>query len=70
MVTYKHVTEVVRNSCDNHQAKRVDSRAIVLLIAISVGESEMVTSKHVNEVVRNGCVKHQAKRVDSRAILS
>ena len=37
MVTYNYVTEVVRNRCDNHQAKRVDSRAIVLLIAISVG---------------------------------
>ena len=36
MVTYKHVTEVVRNRCVNHQAKRVDSRAILLLIATSV----------------------------------
>ena len=33
MVTYKHVTKVVRNRCVNHQAKRVDSRAILLLIA-------------------------------------
>merc|ERR1712081_36560 len=37
MVTYKHVTEVVRNRCVNHQANRVDSRAIHLLIATSVG---------------------------------
>ena len=37
MVTYKHVTEVVRNRCVNHQAKRGDSRAILLLIATSVG---------------------------------
>jgi len=36
MVTYKHVTEVVGNRSDNHQAKRVDSRAIVLLIATSL----------------------------------
>ena len=37
MVTYKHVTEVVRNRFVNHMAKRVDSRAILLLIATSVG---------------------------------
>ena len=37
MVTYKHVTEVVRNRFVNHLAKRVDSRAILLLIATSVG---------------------------------
>ena len=36
MVTYKYVTEVVRNRCVNHQAKRVESRAIVLLIATYV----------------------------------
>ena len=36
MVTYKHVTEVVRNRCVNHQAKRMVSRAIVLLNATSV----------------------------------
>ena len=29
MVTYKHVNEVVRNGCVKHQAKRVDSRAIL-----------------------------------------
>ena len=37
MVIYKHVTEVVTNRCVNHQAKRVDSRALLLLIATSVG---------------------------------
>jgi len=37
MVTYKHVTEVVRNRFVNHMAKRVDSRAKLLLIATSVG---------------------------------
>ena len=36
MVTCKHVTEVVRNRFVNHLAKRVDSRAILLLIATSV----------------------------------
>ena len=36
MVTYNHVTEVVRNKCVNHQARRVDSRAILILIATSV----------------------------------
>ena len=37
MVTYNHVNEVVRNRCVKHQAKRMDSRAILLLIATSVG---------------------------------
>ena len=37
MVTYKYVTEVVGNKCFNHQAKRVDSRVILLLSATSVG---------------------------------
>ena len=37
MVTYKHVTEVVRNRFVNHLAKRVDSRAILLLFATSDG---------------------------------
>ena len=36
MVTYEHVTEVVRNICVNRQANRVDSRAIVFLIETSV----------------------------------
>ena len=37
MVTYKYFTEVVRNIHVSHQAKRVDSRALLLLIANSVG---------------------------------
>ena len=37
MVTYKHVNEVVRDICVNHQVKQVDSRAILLLIATFVG---------------------------------
>ena len=36
MVTYNHVTEVVRSKCVNHQARRVDSRAKLILIATSV----------------------------------
>ena len=35
MVTYKHVTEVVRNRCVNHQANIVDSIATLLLSATS-----------------------------------
>ena len=49
MLTYKHVIEGVRIRCVNHQAKRVDSRAIVLLIATSVGALQFLdyqTNKH------------------------
>ena len=45
MVTYNHVTEVVRNKCVNHQARRVDSRAIHILIVTSVGASIITTIK-------------------------
>ena len=34
---YNHVTEVVRSKCVNHKERRVDSRAILILIATSVG---------------------------------
>ena len=37
MVTYNHVTEVIRSKCVNHKARRVDSRAILILIATSAG---------------------------------
>ena len=37
MVSFKHVTEKVRNRCVIHQAKIVDSRAILLLVATSDG---------------------------------
>ena len=33
MLTYKHATEVVGNGCVNHQAKWMDSKVILLLIA-------------------------------------
>ena len=36
MVSYNHVTELVRSKCRNHEARRVDSRAILILIATSV----------------------------------
>ena len=53
MVTYKHVTEVVRNICVNHQAKRVDSRAILLLIATSVGALIIFIIKQTNTNIAN-----------------
>ena len=45
MVTYNHVTEVVRSKCVNHQAKRVDSREILILIVTSVGALIIPTIK-------------------------
>merc|ERR1711954_156144 len=53
IVTYKYVNEVVRNRCDNNQAKRVDSRAIVLLIAISVGALIIWIIKQINTNISN-----------------
>ena len=53
MVTYKYITEVVRNRCDNYQAKRVDSRALFLLIAISVGALIFWIIKQTNKNIAN-----------------
>ena len=53
MVTYKHVTEVVRNRCVNHQAKRMVSRAIVLLNATSVGALIIWIIKQTNTNTAN-----------------
>ena len=53
MVTYKQVTEVVRNRCVNHQAKRVDSRAILLLSATSVGALISWIFKQTNTNIAN-----------------
>ena len=53
MVTYKHVIEIVRNRCVNHQAKRVDSRAIVLLIATFVGAFIIWIIKNTNTNIAN-----------------
>ena len=35
MVTYKHFNEVARNRCLKRQAKRLDSKAILLEVATS-----------------------------------
>ena len=53
MVTYKHVTEVVRNRFVNNMAKRVDSRAKLLLIATSVGALIMWIIKQTNTNISN-----------------
>ena len=53
MVTYNHVTEVVRNKCVNHQARIVDSMAILNLIASSVGALIISTIKQTNTNIAN-----------------
>ena len=45
MMTYNHVTEVVRSKCINHQARRADSRVILNLIATFVGALMIPTIK-------------------------
>ena len=53
MVTYQHVIEVISNRCVNHQAKRVDSRAILLLSATSVGALISWIFKQTNTNIAN-----------------
>ena len=53
MVSYKHVNEVVRIRCVKHQAKRVDSRAILLLIGTSVGALIILIIKQTNTNIAN-----------------
>ena len=53
MVTYKHVNEVVRNRCVKYQAKRVDSRAILLLSETSVGALINLIIKQTNTNIDN-----------------
>ena len=53
MVIYKYVTEVVTNRCVNHQAKRVDYRDILLLIAISVRALRIWIIKQKNTNIAN-----------------
>ena len=53
MMTYKHVTEVVRNRCVNHQAKRVDSMAILYLIETFVGALIIWIIKQTNTNIAN-----------------
>ena len=48
MVTCEDNTEVVRNRCVNQQAKRMVSRAIVLLSATSVGVLIILIIKQSN----------------------
>ena len=53
MVTYKHVNEVVRNRCVKHESKRVDSRAIIFLIATSAGALIIFIIKQTHTNVAN-----------------
>ena len=53
MVIYKHVNEVVRNRCVKHQAKRMDSRAILLIITTFVGALIILIIKQTNTNVAN-----------------
>jgi len=51
MVTYKYVNEVVRNRCIKHQAKSVDSRAILLLFVTSDGDLIIWIIKQTNKII-------------------
>merc|ERR1711954_498733 len=62
MVTLKHVTEVVRNRCVIHQAKRVDSRAELLLIATSVWALIIWTIKQTKTNSANQTNKQKKKK--------
>ena len=53
MVTYKHVNEGVRKRFVKHQAKRMDSRAILFLIATLVGALIILVIKQTNTNVAN-----------------
>jgi len=53
MVTYKHVNEVVRNRCVKHQAKRMDSRSILLVITTIVGALIILIIKQTNTNAAN-----------------
>ena len=53
MVTYMHVNEVFKNRCFKHQAKRVDSRAILLLIATSIGALIILIIKQTSTNIVN-----------------
>jgi len=53
MVIYRHVNEVVRNRCGKHQAKKMDSRAILLIITTFVGHLIILIIKETNTNVAN-----------------
>ena len=59
MATYKHVTEVVQNRCLNHQAKRVDSKAILHLIKTFVGTLIIWINKQTNTNIAYQTNKHK-----------
>ena len=59
MVTYNHVVEVVRNKCVNHQARRVYSRAIIILIATSVRALRIST---IEQTAKN--ITHQTNKLN------
>ena len=53
MVTSKHVAEIVRNICVNHQEKRVDSKAILHLVETFVGALIIWIIKRTNTNIAN-----------------
>ena len=53
MVTYNHINEVVRNRYAKHQARRMDSMAIILLIATFVRALIILIIKQTNTNVAN-----------------
>ena len=61
MGTYKHVTEVVRNRYVNHQGKRVDSWAIILLFTTSVGA---LTICIIKQTTTN--IAHQTNKLNKK----
>merc|ERR1711954_54849 len=63
IVTDKYFTEVVRNRCVDHQAKRVDSRAKLLSLATSVGASLIWIIKQTNTNITNQTNKLKKKTV-------
>ena len=57
MVPYDYVNEVVRNRCVKHKAKRMDSRAILLLISTSVWALIFLVIKQTNTNIANQTTK-------------
>ena len=53
MVTYKHVNKLVKNSCVKHQAKKVDSRATLIIISTSDGALIIWIIKQINTNITN-----------------
>ena len=53
MVSYEHFNKVVRNICVKHKAKRMDSRAILLIITNFAGALIILIIKQTNTNVAN-----------------